>query len=47
MFVLVVHKTAEATRELIGNKITEKIVPDGDSTTVEEIVVLPGNKKKN
>ena len=47
MFVLVVHKTAEATQELIGNRIIEKIVPDGSSRNVEEIKVLPRNKKKN
>ena len=38
-----VHKRAEATRELIGKKITEKIVkpkpvPDVNSRNVEEIV---------
>ena len=42
----VVHKTAEATGELIGNKVAEKIVkpttvPDEDSGNVEEIVIPP------
>ena len=40
------HKTAEATRELIGNKIDEKIVksklePDLGLRNVEEIIILP------
>ena len=42
----VVHKTAEATGELIGNKVAEKIVkpttvPDEDAENVEEIVIPP------
>ena len=42
----VVHKTAEATEELIGNKIVEKLVkpkhvPYVNSRDVEEIVVPP------
>ena len=41
-FKKVVHKIAENTGELIGNKITEKIVkpklaPDENSRNVEEI----------
>ena len=43
---LVVWKTAEATREFIGNKIDEKIVksklePDLSLRNVEEIINLP------
>ena len=44
----VVHKTVEATAELIGNKIAEKIekpkpVPD---VNVEEIVIPPEKRQK-
>ena len=45
-FQKVVPKTAEATRELIGNKITEKVlkpkpVPDESSRNAEEVVIPP------
>ena len=47
----VIHKTAEATRELIGNKIAEKIVkpkpvPDENSRNVEEIVIPPEKRQE-
>ena len=46
----VVHKTPEATGELIGNKIADEIVkaksvPDKNSRNVEDIVVSP--EKRN
>ena len=49
-FKKVVHKTAEATGVLIGNKIAEKIVkpkpvPDLNSRNVEEIVI-PTEKRE-
>ena len=45
----IVHKTAEPTGELIGNKIAEKIVkqkpaPDVNLRNVKEIAILPENK---
>ena len=48
---IVVHKTAEATRELIGDKITKEIVkpkpvPDENSRDVEEVVILPGKNEE-
>ena len=48
---IVVHKTAEATRELIGDKIAKEIVkpkpvPDENSRDVEEVVILPGKNEE-
>ena len=47
----VVHKTAEATRELIGNKVPEKILKPKpvlivNSRNVEEIVIPLGKRQK-
>ena len=47
----VVHKIAEAKDELIGNKILDKImkqksVPEVNWRNVEEIVILPENRKQ-
>ena len=48
---IVVHKTAETTEELIGNKIAEKNVkqkpvPDSNSGNVEEIVIPPEKRQE-
>ena len=43
------HKTTEATREFIGNKITEKIVKpktDKISGNIEEIVLPPEKRRQ-
>ena len=47
----VIHKTAEATEELIENKIAEKIVkpkplPEANSRNVEEIVIPPEKRQE-
>ena len=47
----VVHKTAEASRELIGNKITENIVkpktaPNENSRNVDKIVIPPEKRQE-
>ena len=43
----VAHKAAEATREFIGNKISNKIVKlDENSRNFEEIIIPP-EKKRN
>ena len=46
-----IQKTAEATRELMGIKIAEKIVkphplPDMNSRNVEEIVISPEKRQE-
>ena len=50
-FQKVVHKTAEATGEFIGNKIADKIVkpkpvPDDNSRYVEEIFIPPEKREE-
>ena len=43
----VAHEAAEATREFIGNKISNKIVKlDENSRNFEEIIIPPEKKKK-
>ena len=45
--IKVVQKAAEATGELIGNKIAEKILkPAENSRNFEEIVILPEKREK-
>ena len=48
---IVIHETAEASGELMGNKITEKIlnpkpVPEMNSRNVEEIVIPPEKRQE-
>ena len=43
----IVYKAAEATGQLAGNKIAEKIVkPDASSRNVEEIIISPEKREE-
>ena len=43
---IVVQKTAEATGDLIGNKIAEKITSIGKPKEIEEIYISPEKRKQ-